>query len=200
MPTPIEVTTQRLRLRQWRESDREPYAALNADPAVMRFFAGTQSREASDRSIDTWRTELNERGWSNWAVETLESGAFVGFIGLSVPKRALPFVPCVEVGYRLAKEHWGNGFATEGAKAALDVAFTRLALDEVVSFTALLNLPSRAVMERIGMTNANEDFDHPALPEGSELRRHCLYRISREAWHRDDANPALRQTTASRPR
>ena len=187
MLMPIEVTTPRLRLRQWRESDREPYAALNADPAVMRFFAGTQSREASDRSIDVWRTELDERGWSNWAVETLESGAFVGFIGLSVPKRALPFMPCVEVGYRLAKEHWGNGYATEGAKAALDVAFTRLALDEVVSFTALLNLPSRAVMERIGMTNANEDFDHPALPEGSELRRHCLYRISREAWLRDDA-------------
>ncbi len=190
MSTPIEVTTQRLRLRQWRESDREPYAALNADPAVMRFFAGTQSREASDRSIDMWRTELDERGWSNWAVETLESGAFVGFIGLSVPKRALPFMPCVEVGYRLAKEHWGNGFATEGAKAALGVAFTRLALDEVVSFTALLNLPSRAVMERIGMTNANEDFDHPALPEGSELRRHCLYRISREAWRRDSEREA----------
>ena len=182
MPTPIEVTTQRLRLRQWRETDREPCAALNADPAVMRFFADTQSREASDRSIDVWRAELNERGWSNWAVEALESGGFIGFIGLSVPKRALPFMPCVEVGYRLAREYWGKGYATEGAKAALDVAFRKLALNEVVSFTALLNLPSRAVMERIGMANANEDFDHPALPEGSELRRHCLYRVSREAW------------------
>ena len=182
MPTPIEVTTQRLRLRQWRETDREPCAALNADPAVMRFFADTQSREASDRSIDVWRAELNERGWSNWAVEALESGGFIGFIGLSVPKRALPFMPCVEVGYRLAREYWGKGYATEGAKAALDVAFRKLALNEVVSFTALLNLPSRAVMERIGMANANEDFDHPALPEGSALRRHCLYRVSREAW------------------
>ena len=182
MPTPIEVTTQRLRLRQWRETDREPCAALNADPAVMRFFADTQSREASDRSIDVWRAELNERGWSNWAVEALESGGFIGFIGLSVPKRSLPFMPCVEVGYRLAREYWGKGYATEGAKAALDVAFRKLALNEVVSFTALLNLPSRAVMERIGMANANEDFDHPALPEGSALRRHCLYRVSREAW------------------
>ena len=182
MPPPIEVTTQRLRLRQWRETDRKPYAALNADPAVMRFFAGTQTREASDRSIDVWCAELNERGWSNWAVEALESGSFVGFIGLSVPKRALPFMPCVEIGYRLAREHWGKGYATEGAKAVLEVAFTRLNLNEVVSFTALLNLPSRAVMERIGMINSNEDFDHPALPEGSELRRHCLYRISREAW------------------
>ena len=187
MPAPIEVTTRRLRLRQWRETDRGPYAALNADPTVMRFFAGTQSREASDRSIDMWRAELDERGWSNWAVEDLASGAFVGFIGLSVPKRALPFMPCVEIGYRLAKEHWGKGYATEGAKAALDVAFTRLSLNEVVSFTALLNLPSRAVMERIGMTNANEDFDHPALPEGSELRRHCLYRINRAAGLHNDA-------------
>jgi RimJ/RimL family protein N-acetyltransferase len=187
MPALIEVTTQRLRLRQWRESDRAPYAALNADPAVMRFFASTQSREASDRSIDAWSTELAQRGWSNWAVEELASGAFVGFIGLSVPKRELPFMPCVEVGYRLAQAHWGKGFATEGARAALDVGFTRLALEEVVSFTSLLNLPSRAVMERIGMKNANADFDHPALPEGSELRRHCLYRIGRQAWLRDDA-------------
>jgi len=187
MPPPIEVKTPRLYLRQWRESDRAPFAALNADPVVMRFFASTQSPEASDRSIDMWRNELDERGWSNWAVESLASGAFLGFIGLSIPKRALPFMPCVEVGYRLAKEYWGQGYATEGAKAALEVAFTQLALSEVVSFTAVLNLPSRAVMERIGMTNSNEDFDHPALPGGSELRRHCLYRISRKAWLRDDA-------------
>lgn len=182
MPTPIEVTTPRLRLRQWRESDRAPYAAMNADPAVMRFFPATQSREASDRSIDTWCAELEQRGWSNWAVEESASGAFVGFIGLTVPKRALPFMPCVEVGYRLAQAHWGKGFASEGARAALEVGFTRLALEEVVSFTSLLNLPSRAVMERIGMKNTHEDFDHPALPEGSALRRHCLYRIERQVW------------------
>jgi RimJ/RimL family protein N-acetyltransferase len=182
MPKPIEFTTQRLQLRQWRDSDREPYAALNADPAVMRYFPGLQSREASDRSIDAWQAELEERGWSNWAVETLESGSFIGFIGLSVPKRALPFMPCVEVGYRLAKDHWGKGYASEGARAALRFAFTTLALPEVVSFTALLNTPSRAVMERIGMVNANEDFDHPALPVGHELRRHCLYRITRQRW------------------
>jgi RimJ/RimL family protein N-acetyltransferase len=182
MPALIEIITPRLRLRQWRESDRAPYASLNADPAVMRYFAGTQSREDSDRSIDVWRRELDERGWSNWAVEVLASGTFAGFIGLSVPRRALPFMPCVEVGYRLSKAHWGKGYATEGAQAALKVAFTQLALDEVVSFTARLNLPSRAVMQRIGMSDTNEDFDHPALPKGSELRRHCLYRITRAAW------------------
>jgi RimJ/RimL family protein N-acetyltransferase len=179
---PIEVRTPRLLLRQWRESDREPYAALNADPRVMRFFPGAQSREVSDRSIDVWRAEMVERGWSNWAVEVVESGAFAGFIGLSVPKRALPFTPCVEVGYRLAQDYWGQGYATEGAKAALDVGFKKLGLEEIVSFTAIVNLPSRAVMQRIGMINANEDFDHPALPKGSELRRHCLYRIGRKRW------------------
>jgi RimJ/RimL family protein N-acetyltransferase len=159
---------------------------MNADPQVMRFFRGTQSREASDRNIDVWQAEIVERGWSNWAVEVVGSGAFAGFIGLSVPKRALPFMPCVEVGYRLARNHWGRGYATEGARAALDVGFEKLGLEEIVSFTAVVNLPSRAVMRRIGMIDANEDFDHPALPEGSELRRHCLYRISRERWMATD--------------
>jgi len=187
MSTAIEITTQRLRLRQWRDSDREPYAAMNADPVVMRFFAGTLSREASDRDIDAWRDSLDYRGWSNWAVETREFGSFIGFVGLTVPRRALPFMPCVEVGYRLGRDHWGKGYATEGAKAVLRVGFERLAFEEIVSFTSLLNLPSRGVMERIGMINANEDFDHPALPEGSELRRHCLYRLRRGTWLRNVA-------------
>jgi RimJ/RimL family protein N-acetyltransferase len=182
MPEPIEIRTPRLLLRQWRCSDREPYAALNADPQVMRFFRGTLSRDASDRDVDGWQAALLERGWGNWAVEVVESGAFAGFIGLSIPKRALPFTPCVEVGYRLARAYWGRGYATEGARAALDVGFDKLGLEEIVSFTALLNLPSQAVMRRIGMINAKVDFDHPALPEGSELRRHCLYRISRAQW------------------
>jgi RimJ/RimL family protein N-acetyltransferase len=189
MARPIEVRTARLLLRQWRDSDREPYAFLSADPQVMRFFAGTQSRQTSDRNIDVWQAEITERGWSNWAVEVVESGAFVGFIGLSVPKRALPFMPCVEVGYRLARKYWGHGYASEGARAALDVGFKKLGLAEIVSFTAIMNLPSRAVMQRIGMINANEDFDHPALPEGNELRRHCLYRISRERWMAREKTP-----------
>lgn len=184
MSAAIELTTERLHLRQWRASDREPYATMNADPVVMRFFAGTVSREGSDRDIDAWQAALDERGWSNWAVETRERGSFIGFIGLSVPRRVLPFTPCVELGYRLARSYWGKGYATEGAKAALRCGFERLALEEIVSFTALVNLPSRAVMERVGMVNANEDFDHPALPEGSELRRHCLYRLGRQRWLR----------------
>jgi RimJ/RimL family protein N-acetyltransferase len=180
MPEPIEFMTERLRLRQWETRDREPFAAMNADPDVMRYFAEVGTRESSNRTVDIWQSEIEGRGWSNWAVEHAESKTFIGFVGLSVPRRALPFMPCVEIGWRLAKAHWGKGFATEAAKGALRVGFERLNLEEIVSFTSLVNQPSRAVMERIGMINSEEDFDHPALPEGSELRRHCLYKISRE--------------------
>jgi len=182
MPEIIEVDTPRLRLRQWRETDREPFAALNADPLVMEFFPALQSRQASDASIDAWQAQLSAQGWSNWALELRASREFLGFTGLSVPRRVLPFSPCVEVGWRLARQHWGRGYATEAARAALAVGFTRLGLREIVSFTSLGNRRSRAVMERIGMRNANEDFEHPGVPEGHALRVHCLYRIGRDEW------------------
>ncbi|MDM0047700.1 GNAT family N-acetyltransferase [Variovorax sp. J22R115] len=186
MATPSPIITERLHLREWKEADREPYAEMNADPMVMRFFAGVMPREASDRELDGWQAGFDARGWSNWAVETRETARFIGFVGLSIPKRALPFMPCVELGYRLARAHWGKGYATEAAKAALQVGFEHLGLEEIVSFTPLVNLPSRAVMERVGMTNANEDFDHPhpGLPQGSALKRMCLYRLSRDTWLR----------------
>ena len=180
--TAIEIETARLRLRQWRESDRPPFAAMNADAEVMEFFASPQSREVSDASIDAWQAQFAERGWSNWAVEVLSSSMFIGFVGLSVPRRALPFSPCVEVGWRLARPYWGQGYATEGARAALRVGFERLELAEIVSFTSVLNARSRAVMERIGMRNAHEDFEHPGVPENHSLRPHCLYRITRAQW------------------
>ena len=178
----MEIRTERLLLRQWRDTDRAPFAALNADPEVRRYFPGTQDREASDRSIDGWTAELQQRGWGLWAAERRDTSEFIGFIGLSIPHHPLPCMPCVEIGYRLAKAHWKNGFATEGASAALDFGFSRLSLEEIVSFTALINLPSRAVMERLGMINSGEDFDHPAIAEGSPIRRHCLYRLSRARW------------------
>ena len=178
----IEIDTPRLRLRRWRESDREPFATLNADPEVMEFFLSQESRAASDASIDAWQSQCAAQGWSNWALEVRASGQFVGFAGLSVPRRVLPFSPCVEVGWRLAREHWGRGYATEAARAALRVAFQQLALAEIVSFTAIGNVRSRAVMERIGMRNAHQDFEYPGFPEGHPLRRHCLYRIRREEW------------------
>lgn len=180
---PIEFDTARLRLRAWREADREPFAALNADPAVMAHFPALQSRAQSDASIDAWMEQFTRQGWSNWAVETLDGGAFIGFVGLSVPRRPLPCSPCVEIGWRLAQRFWGRGYASEAARGALALGFERLRLDEIVSFTALGNERSRAVMARIGMRRDAEcDFDHPALPEGHVLRRHCLYRLGRADW------------------
>ena len=178
MTTVIEFETARLRLRQWRVSDREPFAAMNADRRVMEFFPALIAREASDASIDAWQAQLIERGWSNWAAEIRATGEFTGFVGLSVPRRQLPFSPCVEIGWRLASAYWGKGYATEAAQGALAIAFERLFLPEIVSFTALGNLRSRAVMERIGMRNSGEDFEHPVVPEGNALRIHCLYRLS----------------------
>lgn len=179
---PVELLTPRLRLRQWQPRDLAPYAALNADPEVMRFFPATQSLEQSERSIALWSAELDERGWSNWAVERRADGVFIGFVGLGVPRRALPFMPCVELGYRLARAHWHQGYATEAGREALRFAFQDLQLPEVVAFTAKLNLPSQAVMQRLGMVDAQEDFEHPGVPEGSPLRPHCLYRLSRARW------------------
>jgi RimJ/RimL family protein N-acetyltransferase len=186
--TPIEFETARLRLRQWRDADRGPYAAMNADPAVMKFFPGIQSRETSDASIDRWQEQFASQGWSNWAAELKETGEFIGFIGLSVPRRVLPFSPCVEIGWRLAHAHWRKGLASEGARGALRVGFERLELGEIVSFTARANDRSRAVMERIGMTDTRQDFEHPAIPEGNPLRLHCLYKLSRADWARQLAD------------
>lgn len=182
MSAAIEFETPRLRLRQWRNADRAPFAALNADPAVMEFFPAFIAREASDASIDAWQSQLVERGWSNWAAEIRATNEFIGFVGLTVPRRALAFSPCVEIGWRLARAHWRRGFATEAARDVLRVGFARLGLPEIVSFTAAQNRRSRAVMERIGMHDAREDFDHPGIPEGHPLRRHCLYRLRRAQW------------------
>ena len=187
MATIIEFETPRLRLRQWHESDREPFAAMNADPAVMEFFPALQSRAASDASIDAWQSQFVAQGWSNWAAELISSGQFIGFVGLSVPARVLPFSPCVEIGWRLAREFWGRGLATEAARGALRVAFGRLALTEIVSFTAVGNHRSRAVMERIGMRNTEQAFEYPGFPEGHPLRSHCLDRISRSQWSENSA-------------
>ena len=182
MPQIIELDTPRLRLRQWRESDVTPFAAMNADPKVMEYFPALQSAEASAAGIASWQSQFASQGWSNWAVELVGSGEFIGFIGLSVPRRTFTFSPCVEVGWRLAAAHWGRGYATEGARAALRAGFERIGLDEIVSFTAVGNRKSRAVMERIGLRNANQDFEHPGIPAGHPLRLHCLYRINREQW------------------
>lgn len=177
-----ELETPRLRLRCWCDADREPFAALCADPAVMEFFPARLSRDASDECIDRFQAHFARHGWGNWALELRATGQFLGFTGLSIPRQAMPFSPCVEVGWRLARHYWGHGYASEAARAALCAGFEQLGLSEVVSFTYVGNRRSRAVMERIGLRNANQDFDHPGIPVGHALAPHCLYRIERETW------------------
>ena len=179
---PIELATERLLLRQWRSSDREILASINADPRVMEFFPSTLARNVSDAAVDRWQGEITERGWGLWATEIRGTGRLIGFVGLQIPRVSLPFAPCVEVGWRLACSYWGKGYATEGARGALRVGFARLGLEEIVSFTPVGNRRSRAVMERLGMQVAEATFEHPSLPEGSQLREHCLYRLTREGW------------------
>jgi ribosomal-protein-alanine N-acetyltransferase len=177
------LSTPRLWLRQWRASDRVPFAALNADPVVMELLGGCRDSAASDALARGAEAEIARQGWGLWAVEVRESGAFIGFVGLRAPSFEAHFTPCVEIGWRLAQGSWGKGFATEAGRECVRFAFERLALDELVSFTVPSNQRSRAVMERLGMCrDANGDFDHPRLPPGHPLRPHVLYRLRREDW------------------
>jgi RimJ/RimL family protein N-acetyltransferase len=171
-----ELRTERLILRRWRDSDREPFAELNADPETMRYFPAPLTREESDAFVDRIDSNFDEHGWGLWAVEVAGGAPFVGFVGLSVPR----FAPeLVEVGWRLHRDHWGNGYATEAARESLRFGFEDLGLGEIVSFTTVANTPSRRVMERIGMTHdPSRDFDHPNLPDWPQ-RRHVFYAISR---------------------
>ena len=190
MPVP-ELVTARLRLRGWRDADREPWAVLNADPEVMAHFPTTLTRATSDRLLDLTMDGWTENGFGLWALERTEDSAFLGFTGLSRPSFEAHFTPAVEVGWRLARHAWGQGFATEAARAALAFGFGTLGLEEIVSFTVPANDRSRAVMERIGMHHDQaDDFDHPKLPEGHPLRRHVLYRLRRSAWAAGRVTPA----------
>ncbi len=180
MNLPHALETPRTRLRRWREPDREPFALMNADPRVVEFLPAPLTRAGSDAFADRIAAHFAEHGFGLWALEVPGAAAFAGFVGLSIPRFEAAFTPCVEVGWRLAPEHWGRGYATEAARAALRFAFGPLGLVEVLSFTVPANLRSRRVMERLGMTrDPRDDFDHPLLPEGHRLRRHVLYRISR---------------------
>jgi RimJ/RimL family protein N-acetyltransferase len=177
------LTTGRLILRRWREADRAPFARLNADPRVVEFMPRVLSKEESDGLADQIESHFRERGFGVWAAELRRDGSFIGFNGLNVPSFEAHFTPCVEIGWRLAADFWGQGLATEGAKAAVHHAFETLGLTELVSFTVPANARSRRVMEKLGMTHdPADDFDHPQLPAGHGLRRHVLYRLSRSEW------------------
>jgi len=175
------LRTERLLLRKWRPEDREPFAAMNADPEVMECLPKLLTREESDALADRLEKHFDERGYGRWAVEVPGVAPFVGFVGLGYVDFPAHFTPCVEIGWRIARAHWGKGYATEAAHAALRHGFTQFGLEEIVSFTVPHNIRSRAVMERLGMTrSADDDFDHPVLPEGHSLRRHVLYRLQKQ--------------------
>jgi RimJ/RimL family protein N-acetyltransferase len=174
------LTTERLLLRRWQESDRQPFQRLNADPRVMEFMPALLSPEATDELIARIERQFESHGFGLFAAELLEDRAFLGFIGLSVPSFDAPFMPAVEIGWRMAAGYWGRGLATEGAREVLRFAFDVAELPSLVSITVPGNLRSRRVMEKIGMVyDPSADFDHPRLPEGHPLRRHVLYRLHR---------------------
>ena len=177
---PRELKTERLLLRRWRLEDQEPFARLNAVPRVVEFLPGPLSRDESDAVVRRIEDHFERHGFGLWAVEIPGVTPFAGFIGLSIPRFEAPFTPCVEIGWRLAAEYWNRGYATEGARAALNFGFTALELSEILSFTVPANLRSRRVMKKLGMTHSPaDDFDHPLLQPGHPLRRHVLYRMAR---------------------
>jgi RimJ/RimL family protein N-acetyltransferase len=172
-----QVETARLRLRDWRDQDREPFYRMNSDPRVMEFFPAPLSREESDALVDRIEAHQQRHGFTFFAAELRPTAQFIGFIGIVHTPFEAHFTPCVEIGWRLAAEAWGQGLATEGAQAILRFGFHDLNLPEIVSLTVPSNLRSRRAMEKLGMTcNPADDFDHPRLPQGHPLRPHVLYR------------------------
>lgn len=188
---PTALSTPRLRLRPWRESDFAPFADMNADPHVMEHFPAVQPREESDAMALRIMAKLEAQGWGLWALEVIGGEPFIGFTGLNVPNFDSYFTPCTEIGWRLARNAWGHGYATEAARAALAFGFGDIGLEEIVSFTAVTNKRSVAVMERLGMRRDGE-FDHPRVAQGNPVRRHVLYRLAQADTRRGprmDASP-----------
>ncbi len=184
MAAPIPVLhTRRLTMRPFQEGDREPFAAINADPEVMEHFLAPLSREESDQFLDRINSGFAAHGFGLWALVSGADGELLGFTGLSVPRFSAPFMPAVEIGWRLRRSAWGQGLATEAASAALDFGFGPGGLEEVVSFTSAGNERSQAVMRQVGMTHEpREDFQHPLVPPGHRLAPQVLFRISRARW------------------
>jgi RimJ/RimL family protein N-acetyltransferase len=171
------LSTERLVMRRWRDADREPFAALNADPAVMEFFPVPLDRAASDAQIDRIEARFRQQGFGLWALEVADTAEFIGFTGLNPMPAGVPGAGGMEVGWRLAQRAWHQGYATEAARAAADVAFRGANLPELWSMTAVLNTPSQAVMRRLGMT-PHAYFEHPLVEPGHRLRPHIVYRLA----------------------
>jgi RimJ/RimL family protein N-acetyltransferase len=179
---PQQLRTERLLLRPWRTQDREPFAAMNDDPAVMEYFPTTLTRAESDARAEHFGSDIQRLGYGFWAAEIPGEAPFIGFIGLMATDDEMPFSPAIEIGWRLAREHWGHGFASEGARAALAFGFSELGLEQIVALTAAANLRSRRVMERLGMQrDPAEDFIHPGVHADHPIASHVLYRIGAQA-------------------
>ena len=195
MPAP-ELRSPRLTLRHWTPDDRHPFALMNSDPEVMRYFPSLLSEDQSDLYAETMQLGLEERDFGFWAIELRSGdriqGPFIGCAGLSVPQWNARFTPCIDIGWRLARSYWGMGYASEAAHRILDYSFHRLDIDELLCFASLKNVRSIAVMERLGMTrNTEDDFDHPMIDPDSDLSRHALYRMSRELWIGAQSNQVM---------
>jgi RimJ/RimL family protein N-acetyltransferase len=183
MTTPPELSSPRLLLRQWNSADYHPFAALCADPEVMQFFISSVIDSATAHAkIDKWSRLLAINGWGFWALESKTDREFVGFAGLQVPAQDHPYMPCVEIGWRLARKFWGRGYATEAARTVLDYAFENLSMIDVIATTAVGNTRSNAVMERLGMHGPEATFQFPGVPASNPLGTCVLYRVSRQQW------------------
>jgi RimJ/RimL family protein N-acetyltransferase len=173
----IFIETPRLILRQWTETDYQPYIELNQDKDIMEFFPNVSTAVETLAQIDRFMTRIEQNGYGFFAVERKDNGQFIGFTGLSQPGFESHFTPCVEIGWRLSKANWNQGFATEAASACLEYGFNKLGLDEIYSFTSVRNKRSERVMIKIGMKKEGV-FDHPSIEEGHFLKEHVLYKAS----------------------
>ena len=182
-----QIVTDRLVMRRWQDSDRAPFAALNGDPETLKYFPATLDRAASDEFVDRIEERFEQQGFGLWALELTGTGQFIGYTGLNPLPDDVPGGGGMEVGWRLVKQAWHNGYATEAARAALGVAFDGAGLPDVWSMTAVLNEPSQAVMRRIGLTEVAR-FEHPRIPLGDPLRLHVMYRVARQNWAQASAD------------
>ena len=178
----VEIKTKRLLMRQWRDEDLFDFWMLNSDPEVMEYLPVIPSEKDSNILAHKIINLIEENGWGFWAVENISDKSFIGFVGLNKPKYALPVNPCIEVGWRLARKYWGNGYATEAGYASLEFAFNNLDVNEIYSFTSVANKKSEAVMKRLNMVNANSNFNHPTIPDNNPYKEHVLYKIGKGSW------------------
>lgn len=200
-PAPMELRTPRLLLRQWKDSDADVYAAMNADPEVRQYFPSVLTASEAAAEIDRIKGGITQRGWGMWAVEVPDVAPFIGFVGLNPPGFPAPWQPAVEIGWRLARSAWGQGYATEAAEASLYFAFEQLKLPSVVALSVRPNKPSHAVMERIGMARwKGMEFDHPRTPADWPLREHIVHRIDAKVWKKRREKAVLKSITPASKR